>query len=134
MTPTHSRMSTEQVWDMTDPVALARLAGIEDLQRAVAGNIHTPAEILDGLAGHEQEPTVREAVAENLSTTSDTLLRLAGDPTRHVRAAVPYHPDVPEQALVQLANDPVASVRKSVAVGESTSPDLLTLLSPGQRP
>jgi len=71
---------------------------------------------------------VREAVADNLRTPSETLNALATDTVPAVRMAVAENINVPLPNLASLATDPVNYVRWGVAHNEKTPTEVLKLI------
>ena len=71
---------------------------------------------------------VREAVADNLRTPSETLNSLSTDTVPAVRMAVAENINVPLPNLASLATDPVNYVRWGVAHNEKTPTEVLQLI------
>jgi hypothetical protein len=84
-------------------------------------------EVLDRLS-LDASLDVREAVADNLRTTTSTLSSLATDPAASVRMAVAENANVSEANLESLAKDPVNYVRWGVAHNEKTPAHVLQLV------
>lgn len=83
-----------------DPERLRGYAehGARVLRQAVAANIYTPTETLDALA-HDVDPLVREQAARNRSTPADTLRWLAEDGDIRVRRALNLNSAAPLEVL-----------------------------------
>lgn len=84
-------------------------------------------EVLDRLA-RDGSIDVREAVADNLRTSTDTLHSLSRDTANAVRMAVAENANVSETDLELLARDPVNYVRFGVAHNEKTPSSVLQLI------
>ena len=82
-----------------------------DTWRGMADNRHTPPEILQELAGMENNSHVRLCVATNPSTPVATLIKLTADPGDLVRTYVTGNPNLPAEHLLSLLNDHDATVR-----------------------
>lgn len=108
---------------------LSRLAedADEQVRMAVAGNPSSPPQLLAGMADDDWEfYEVRELIASNPSSSTDTLSFLAGlrdeDPDIDVdsglsaiRVAVAGNPKTPTNSLHLLAEDPDSEVREAAA-------------------
>lgn len=82
------------VHDLRDPARLANLADDDQdaVRRAVAGNLHTPAAVLEAMAADQRNAKadgVLAAIALN-ENVSDDLLRILADGGSHVRHAIWY--------------------------------------------
>jgi hypothetical protein len=84
-------------------------------------------EVLDRLA-RDASIDVREAVADNLRTTTGTLNSLSKDAAAAVRMAVAENANVSEADLDRLAKDSVNYVRWGVAHNEKTPSSVLQLI------
>jgi len=82
------------------------------------------ADVLERLAG-DTSIDVREAVADNLRTSTSTLSLLSSDSAAAVRMAVAENPNVSEANLERLVTDPVNYVRWGVAHNEKTPESVL---------
>lgn len=85
-------------------------------------------EVLTSLAG-DPSSDVREAVADNLRTPSETLDALSRDSISAVRMAVAGNPRTPLNCSEELARDSVNYVRWAIANNEKTSPAILESLT-----
>ncbi len=72
---------------------------------------------------------VREAVAENHSTTLEVLARLSEDKDKGVRRAVAGNHNAPVEALIKLSKDKEMEVRWAVASSLDMPEDVLTKLA-----
>jgi hypothetical protein len=84
-------------------------------------------EVLDRLA-LDSSSDVREAVADNLRTSTGTLNSLSKDNVAAVRMAAAENANVSETDLERLAKDPVNYVRFGVAHNEKTPSNILELI------
>lgn len=107
---------------------LARLAGDDDCQRAVARNRSCPVAVLDDL-GRNPSMLVRFDVAANPATGGDAVRRLAGDSHPSVRAQIAARGNCPADLLGELAGDSHDNVRTSVAFNTATPAPLLRTLA-----
>ncbi|MBY0550026.1 MAG: hypothetical protein K2W95_22315 [Candidatus Obscuribacterales bacterium] len=91
---------------LTDSETLALLSFSEwtPIRRRVAGNNHTPLNILDVLSV-DPYPEVRAAVACNTGSPRSTVERLIRDPRDEVRLAIASCSEAPDYALRFLEKD-----------------------------
>ncbi|HKA21401.1 MAG TPA: hypothetical protein VKN18_24195 [Blastocatellia bacterium] len=85
------------------------------------------ADVLERLAT-DVSSDVREAVADNVRTSTVTLDSLSNDPAAAVRMAVAENANVSAANLERLASDPVNYVRWGVAHNEKTPSAVLELI------
>lgn len=99
---------------LTDSETLALLSFSEwtPIRRRIAGNNHTPRNILDVLAV-DPYPEVRAAVACNAASSRSTVERLIRDPRDEVRFEIAKCSDAPDYALRFLANDYDQQIRNA---------------------
>ena len=100
----------------TTPEALSRLAHDEDpyVRQKVAQNAHTSPDTLHRLA-HDEDGDVRWEVAANAHTSPDTLDHLAHDKDRTVRLKVAGNAHTSPDTLERLARDEDRTVRLEAA-------------------
>src|SRR5262249_3788253 len=87
----------------------------ERVRQAVAGNPHTPREVLQRLA-QDRGAGVRTRVAEHLQTAPEMFSLLAQDHDEEVRQAVARNGQTPPELLATLAQDAKRKVRRSATI------------------
>lgn len=114
----------------TDPEELAKLSEDSDeiVRMCVAGNIHTPEDILTKLAG-DASWNVRESVAFNKECSSKLLTKLSRDRTAEVKDAVARNHNTSLEVLAKLSTSRFYYVREAVAENPNTSEEILMQLA-----
>ncbi len=102
---------------LTDPSTLSLLACCEwaPVRRRVAGNRHTPLNVLEFLSVDQAEE-VRVALACNPSTPLSVVDRLVHDEPIEVRLEIAKNPDAQRIALDKLIRDDNSAVRGAAQV------------------
>jgi hypothetical protein len=120
------RIEKDWARDLTNEDLLLLIEHCPSSRLTIASATKSP-EVLARLA-LDASVDVREAVADNLRTATDTLNSLSKDSTAAVRMAVAENPNVSEANLATLATDAVNYVRWGVAHNEKTSSTILQLI------
>lgn len=116
------------------PEILTLLSDCEDMQIrwGVAKSHHTPAAVLEGLAG-DKVNLVRALVATNPGTPAVLLAKLFND-EKLVRDGLSGNPATPEKYLKLLTDDNDALVRSRVAENPSATGEMLAKLAKDDDP
>ena len=120
------RIEKDWARDLTDQDLLLLIKHCPSSRLTIASATRS-LEVLDRLSLVDSSD-VREAVADNSRTSTNTLNELSKDPVAAVRMAVAESPNVSEENLEGLANDAANYVRWGVAHNEKTPASVLALL------
>jgi len=100
----------------TPPGILAVLAfGDDKVRHAVAGNEHTPPEVLRKLVDFDDDELVKAAAVKNRALPVDMMARLTTHESWDVRYALARNPSLPLKLLKWLARDDPRMVVRTMA-------------------
>lgn len=80
------------------------------IRQSVAGNPHTPIDLI-GVLAQDREASVRASVARSEAAPPGVLQSLAGDPEVPVRCWVAVNRSTAREVVAALSDDPAAEVR-----------------------